>query len=510
MNSNLLEVKNVSKTFPGVRALNNVSINLKKGEVLALVGENGAGKSTLMKILSGAYPCTSYSGSILLEGREKRFHRPKDSEESGIEMIYQEISLILDLSVAENIYIGNYPNYRGAFVKWSEMFSKAQRILKRVGLEIDPMEKVRNLNTSQQQMVSIAKALDKSPKVLVLDEPTSTLTENEAGYLFKIIEDLKTMDVSCIYISHKLEEVFRIADRITVMRDGEVAGTVEKGKFDNCEIISMMVGRKIENRYPKEKIQLGGPVFSVEHLTVPHRYVRDKNLVEDISFSVRSSEILGLAGLVGAGRSEVVNAIFGNLKKNDCCELFIDGEKVEIKNPREAIKKGIALVTEDRRKSGIIGGLTIRENSTIVALRNLFSNCIIKYSKEKEIASEYKGKLAIKAPDVETKVRNLSGGNQQKVVLSKWLMNCPRILILDEPTRGIDVGSKYEIYKMIVDLAKQGIAIIMISSELPEILGMCDRILVLSRGRLVGEFDRENATEDKIMSAATGIACECG
>lgn len=503
MNDYILEVCNVSKSFPGVKALDCVSLNIRRGEVHALVGENGAGKSTLMRILSGAYPCTTYEGVIKVEGKKRAFHTPRHSEHAGIEMIYQEVSLIPDLTVAENIFVGNYPSKNGVFVKWEDMLTKARTALERVGLDLDPEEKVRNSSTSQQQMIAIAKAVYKNPKILVLDEPTSAITKTETEYLFRIINDLKSKGISCIYISHKLEEVFKIADRITVMRDGKIVGTVERGECSSDEIVNMMVGRKIENRYPKEKLPIGKEILRVENLSVPHKYVPGKKIVDNVSFSLKAGEILGLAGLVGAGRSELVNALFGHLKKEAGCKIYVDGAPVNISYPKDAINNGIALVSEDRRQSGIISILSIRENITLAALRKLFRSCFIKYSKERQVVDEYKKKLSIKAPDIETKVRNLSGGNQQKVVLSKWLINNPKILILDEPTRGIDVGAKYDIYNIMTELAKQGIGIIMISSELPELLGMCDRFLVVSNGRIVDEFTRDEASENRVMMAAT-------
>jgi ABC-type sugar transport system ATPase subunit len=503
LNDYLLEVVNISKSFPGVKALNSVTISVKKGEVLALVGENGAGKSTLMKILSGAYPCTTFEGLIKVEGKERSFYSPKDSQASGIEMIYQEISLIPDLTVAENIYVGNYPGANGIFVRWSKMLEQAKEVLATVGLNIDPSMKVRLLSTSQQQMITIAKAITKKPKVLVLDEPTSALTKNESEYLFKIIKDMASQGMSCVYISHKLEEVFEISDRINVLRDGQLIGEVNRADYNHQQIISMMVGRTIENRYPKQKVELGKEVLRVENLSVMHKYIKGKTIIHNINFAIKEGEILGLAGLVGSGRSELVSAIFGCLPKSDGHKIFIEGKQVYIKNPIDAIKHGMALVSEDRRLSGIIGGLSIRENSTLVSLKKHFKNYIISFPKERTIVNEYKSKLSIKAPDIETKVKNLSGGNQQKVVISKWLMNHPKILIFDEPTRGIDVGAKYEIYNIMVELAKQGVTIIMISSELPEILGMCDRIIVLSEGKMVDEFTSDDASEDRVMLAAT-------
>jgi len=421
-------------------------------------------------------------------------------------MIYQEISLILDLSVAENIFTGNYPTRNGITVHWDGMYSGAVGVLDRLGLEIDPKEKVRNLSTSKQQLISIARAISKNPKLLVLDEPTSALTENESKYLFSIIQQLKGEGISSVYISHKLDEVFALADRISVLRDGEYIGTKNRGDFEKGDVVSMMVGRTIDNLFPKEKVPIGEEILSVEHFTVPHKYIPSKNLIDDVSFFLKRGEILGLAGLVGAGRTELVNSLFGYLAKSEDYRIVIEGKEVRIDNPREAIRNGMALVSEDRRVSGLITGLSIRENITLVSLRNLFSKGIINLSTEAEKAEEYRERFQIKAPDVEAKVRTLSGGNQQKVVLSKWLMNNPKVLILDEPTRGIDVGAKYEMYAIMMELVKRGIGIIMISSELPELIGMCDRFLVLAEGKIVKELSRAEANETTIMHAATGGA----
>lgn len=500
----ILELDNISKSFLSVEALKNVNLKVKKGEIHALVGENGAGKSTLMKILSGVYPYGDYEGSIRFDGETKHFNSPRHSEYAGIEMIYQEVNLILDLSIAENIFAGNYPTKNGITVNWDRMYSMAEEAMSRLGLIIDPKEKVRNLSTSKQQMISIAKAVNKHPKLLVLDEPTSTLTDRESEYLFDIIRKLKEDGISSIYISHKLEEVFRISDTISVLRDGELIGTRDSADCDRNEIVTMMVGRSIENFYPKEQAEIGEIIFQIKGLSVPYKYIKAKRLVDNVSFSLRKGEILGIAGLVGAGRTELVNALFGYLRREPGCEFFLNGRMIEINEPRDAIRHGIALVSEDRRVSGLITGMSIRENISLVNLQRLFTKGIINLKREADSVQEYKKVLQIKAEDVEVKVRTLSGGNQQKVVLSKWLMNRPSILILDEPTRGIDVGAKYEIYSIMSKLVKQGIGIIMISSELPELTGMCDRFLVLSEGKFVAEFDRDAVTDEKIMHAATG------
>ncbi len=505
MADTLLHLKNISKSFPGVQALNNADIEVNYGEIHALVGENGAGKSTLMKILSGVYASGSYDGQIIFKDKVQNFHAPRHSEQVGIEMIYQEINLILDLSVAENIFAGNYPTKNGFTVRWEDMFTRAKQAMERLGLEVDPKEKVRNLSTSKQQLISIAKAVNKNPTLLVLDEPTSTLTEKESDYLFSIIKNLREEGISSIYISHKLDEVFQIADRVTVLRDGEKIGTRERrGGFDRNEIVTMMVGRTIESIYPKKKVPIGEELLQIEALTVPHKFIKMKKLVDDASFTLRRGEILGLAGLVGAGRSELVNAIFGYIRREEGCRIIIEGEEVQIDKPKDAIEHGMALVSEDRRATGLITRLTIRENITLVSLRSLFSKGIINLKRESEQVRHYKERLQIKAPSVETKVRNLSGGNQQKVVLSKWLMNKPKILFLDEPTRGIDVGAKYEMYTIMTQLVKEGMGIVMISSELSELIGMCDRFLVLAEGKFVKALSREEADDRKIMHAATG------
>ncbi len=506
MNERILELKNITKDFIGVRALNDVSFDVKKGEVHSIIGENGAGKTTLMKVLSGAYPCTSYDGEILCKGDTQHFHTPRHAKEAGIEMIYQEVHLIPELSVIENIMVGDIRRKMGFMVDWNAMESDAKRILDEVGLDIDPEEKARKLSTSQQQMVAIAKSTIKKPMVLVLDEPTSSLTNNEKENLFKIINKLKNLGISSIYISHKIEEVIEISDRISIMRDGNIIKTLEQKDFDIDNIITLMVGRTLDNRYPARKKMPGDEVLRVESLTVPHPYIKDRKLVQDVSFSLKKGEVLGIGGLVGAGRSELVNAIFGYLKPEPEYKIFIEGEERRIDSIKSAIKNGIALLTEDRRATGIIPALSIRENATIVSLKKMSKYGVISHTKEKEILNDYIGKLNIKANDTETRIKTLSGGNQQKVVMSKWLIQKPKVMILDEPTRGIDVGAKFEIYNLINALTEEGMSFIIISSELPELLGMCDRFIVLCNGRITAGFDQCEATEDRIVAAATGVS----
>jgi ABC-type sugar transport system ATPase subunit len=504
MKNPVLTMKGIEKQFVGVKAVDKVDLELFEGEILAIVGENGAGKSTLMKILSGSYPATSYRGEIAIGGKPVHFVSTKDSESAGIEMIYQEISLHLDLSVSENIFLGNLPVKRSGLIDWQRMKEESEKILGVVGLEIDPSITPRNLSTSQQQLVSIVKALIRNPKILVLDEPTSALTETEVINLLELIRDLKSKGISCIYISHKLEEVFSIADRIMVLRDGKCVSEHRAEAFTPREIVEDMVGRDISSMYPKEIIPLGDEVLRADGLQVPSPYTSKKNIIENVSFSLHSGEILGIGGLVGSGRSELVNAIFGNYPLGSG-ELYIHGERAEIGSPIDAIKHKIGLLTEDRRVNGYIGTMSVRHNITLASYEKIFGKLFVKKDIEKSYALEYVNKLNVKTRGIEENIRTLSGGNQQKVVLAKWLLTDVRILILDEPTRGIDVGAKYEIYTIIEKLAKQGVAIIMISSELPELLAMCDNFIILYNGRVQRSMSKDEVTKEKYMAAATGV-----
>jgi len=499
-------MENITKKFPGVIALKNASFSIEKGEIFSIIGENGAGKSTLMKILSGAYPCGSYEGKIYIDHEEKHFYSPRDAENAGIEMIYQEISHMLDMSVGENIFVGHYPEkkFRGR-VNWDLLYKNSGELLKRVGLNIDPRTKVRNLSTSQQQMLSIAKAIAKNPKILILDEPTSALTKSEVGFLFEIIKSLKNNGISCIYISHKLDEVFEISDRVMVMRDGEIQAVKSRGEASNAELVRLMIGRNIERYTRKTSNNSQDVILEVRNLSVPHQYIKNRSILSDISFSLKRGEILGLAGLVGSGRSEMVSSIVGYKNATKDAEIIIEGKKVNIKNPSDAKRNGIALVSEDRKANGFIGLMNIMNNISLSSLKEISFKGIIDKAREALEASNYKESLKIKAPNIYTKLSNLSGGNQQKVVLSKWLMTKPKILILDEPTRGIDVGAKFEIYNIIEQLAANGMGIIMISSELPELLNLCDRFIILSKGSVVGEFTQSEASEEKVHMAMAGV-----
>lgn len=500
----ILEMRDISKSFGSVEVFHDVSIDLYEGEILALVGENGAGKSTMMNVLSGVYPYGEYEGDIFVKGEKCEFRNPNDSIAKGIELIHQEISLHNELTVAENLFMGIWKNNHG-IVRWKKMFHEALQYLKMVDLDVDPRTMVYSLSTSQQQLLSIAKALASEPQIILFDEPTSALTEQDADNLMTIIRNLSKKGISCIYISHRLDEVFELADRIVVLRDGELVGIHKNDEMiSSNQIVEEMVGRKVEEMYPKTVLPIGNEVFKVSHLTVEHPCIKGKNVVEDVSFEVRAGEILGFSGLIGSGRSETMNAVFGTIKKKSG-DIYMNGKKVLIRNPEEAIRQGIGLVTEERKRNGIIATMSLRENMTIVSLQEISDHMVISEKKEKNLASEYYEKLSVKASGIEDNIMNLSGGNQQKIVLSKWLMKNIKVLILDEPTRGVDVGAKVEIYNIVTSMAKRGVAVIMVSSDLPELLGMCDRIIVLNRGTVWGNIGRKDFSQNIIMKAATGI-----
>jgi len=487
----ILKMSNISKRFPGVIALKNVSLNVKRGEILALVGENGAGKSTLIKILAGVY--SKDAGDIIFDGQRVEILSPHHSHQLGISVIFQELNMFPNLSVAENIFAGREKS-QGGFINYFQTNHQAWSLMQRVGLNCDPETLVCNLPVSQRQMVEVAKALSLQAKLIIMDEPTSSLTERETQLLFKIIKNLKAAGVSVIFITHRLDEIFEVADRVHVLRDGVNAGVIERPDLTEEKMIQLMVGRELKNIFPKTDAKIGEEILKVKNLTTP-------SVLKNISFELKKGEILGVAGLVGAGRTELMRAIFG-LDPFSRGEIHINGRPVRISSPEDAIKEGIAFVTEDRRLQGLILGMSVRENGSLVALNQLHRAGFIKFGTEDSLVREYLQKLRIKTPSVETKVSTLSGGNQQKVVLTKWLAIKPQILILDEPTRGIDVGAKAEIHRIISDLAGQGVGVIMISSELPEILGMSDRILVMHEGRITGALRREEANQEKIMALA--------
>ena len=507
MSEFILEMNHVTKAFGAVKALKDVSINLMPNEILAICGENGAGKSTLMKVLSGAYAHGSYTGDILVAGVSKKFMNTADSSAAGIEMIYQEISVHLDLTVAENIFLGRVPVKNGV-VQWKKMNAEAKTYLDMVGLDLPVTMKMRDLSASQCQMVSIARALSRNPKILVLDEPTSPLTEREVEALFQILFRLRDSGISCIYISHKMKEIMRLADRVCVMRDGQHIWTKNASELTIDLVVEAMVNRKIGNMYPKDFFPLGEEVLRLKNLKIRHPHNPKTNLVEGVNLHVRKGEILGLVGLVGSGRSEIFNSIMGNMEGSSYDELKVHGKSVKIKNPGDAIKAGIAMLSEDRKVNGFVPTLDVAENISLARLDKVSKNGILKYGTEKQYGRDYIKELSIKVRDEHDNVANLSGGNQQKVVLSKWLMAEPDILLLDEPTRGIDVGAKAQIYQIMTDLAKQGMAIIMISSEFPELVGMCDRFLLLADGKIQAELNREQADEEVLLRVCSGVSVE--
>jgi D-xylose transport system ATP-binding protein len=499
----LLEMKDIVKEFPGVKALDGVSFTLEKGEFHSLVGENGAGKSTLMKVLSGVYPTGTYEGEILINDEPKQFRNIRDSENAGVAIIFQELSLVKELTVGENIFLGQEPSRLGV-INWSELYHRTSKLLSDLHLQIDPREKVASLGIGQQQLVEIAKALSKNASILVLDEPTAALTESEVETLFVILRKLRSRDVGMIYISHKLDEVFEMSDRITVLRDGKTVGTHAASDLTKGKVIAAMVGREVGDIFPEPKHELGEVALEIRDLTVFSADVPDKRLVDNVSFKVRKGEVLGIAGLMGAGRTELLMAIFGAWQGRFSREIFVDGKAISVESPLDAIRHGIGFVTEDRKRFGLILPQTILDNMTLAGLRSISGKFFTNRTRETIAARGPMKSLRIKANSPLTVAGTLSGGNQQKVVLGKWLLIGPKILFLDEPTRGIDVGAKQEIYAEINKLAEQGMAIVLVSSELPEVLGLSDRVLVLHEGEMTGEFLRGDATPEKVMSAATG------
>ncbi|MER3438854.1 MAG: D-xylose ABC transporter ATP-binding protein [Chloroflexota bacterium] len=496
MTKPLLAMQNIHKRFPGVHALNDVSIDVYPGEVLALVGENGAGKSTLMKILAGAIQPDE--GRIAIDGQPVTLHTPRDALSLGIGIIYQELSLVDALSVGENIFLGDLPRHPKipGKVDWPTLWRRTGEILNRVGAHVRPQTPVRHLSVAQKQMVEIARALARNVRLLILDEPTSALTTQETETLFEIIASLRERGVGIIYISHRLEEIFAVAQRVTVLRDGRLVGTLPIAEATHERLISMMVGRDLSNLFARAAAT-DGPV----RLEV--RGLQRTGVLSDISFHVRAGEILGIAGLVGSGRTELVRSIFG-ADPIDGGELLLDGKPVTIRSPRDAVRLGIGLVPEDRKQQALLLRRAVRENISLPVLTRLGSPMFPSRTQERSLASHFVTNLRIRTPSIEQKVSALSGGNQQKVVIARWLALKPKVLILDEPTRGIDVGAKAEVHALIAQLAEQGVAIIMVSSELPEILGMSHRILVMRQGRITADILREEATEERIMAAATG------
>jgi putative multiple sugar transport system ATP-binding protein len=503
MSDVILEMRNITKTFPGVKALDNVSFSVEKGEIHALVGENGAGKSTLMKVLSGVYPHGSYTGEIYFEGRECLFKDITESEKVGIVIIHQELALIPFLSIAENIFLGNERQKNGV-ISWFETISETQELLKKVGLHESPNTLITNMGVGKQQLVEIAKALAKEVRLLILDEPTASLNDADSEALLKLLLQLKDQGISSILISHKLGEISKVADSITILRDGATIETLDchKDKITEDRIIRGMVGRDLTHRFPPRESNIGDIIFEVREWNVYHPLHEDRKVSNNVNINVRSGEVVGIAGLMGSGRTELVMSIFGRAYgRNISGKAYKHGREIDISSIDKAIKNGIAYATEDRKTYGLILIDDIKDNITIANLEAVSDGLVINQPKELTVTGEYRDKLNIKSSSVLQKTVNLSGGNQQKVVLSKWLFASPEILILDEPTRGIDVGAKYEIYTIVNQLAAEGKGIILISSELPEILGVCDRIYVMSEGRIVGEMSAREASQEKIMKS---------
>ena len=493
-NQTYLRMQDISKAFPGVQALNSVDFSVDHGEIHALVGENGAGKSTLMKILTGAL--SSDSGRISLDNQEVQINNPGESQALGISMIHQELSLIPYLTVGQNIFLGREPRARvRAFIDWPELYQQAQVLLDRLNVNVDSRANVQDLSIAQRQMVEVAKALSFNADLIAMDEPTSSLTDRETEILFQVMSTFKEQGISIIFISHRLEEVFEIADRITVLRDGETIGTAPVAEASVDQVVRMMVGRELGELYPKDDVEQLGVVLEASDL-------EDGRELRPVSVTLKRGEILGIAGLAGGGRTALAETLFG-VRSAVKGQIKIGGKPVRIQHPGQAIRLGLGFVPEDRKLQGLFMNMAVRDNVVISALPEVSRFSFVNFSRAEKLAREYIEKLKIRTPSVKQLVRNLSGGNQQKVIIARWLTLNPRILILDEPTRGIDVGTKAEIHALMNELAKQGVAVMMVSSDLPEVLGVSDRILVMRTGRIVAEFTRQEATQDKIMHAAT-------
>lgn len=500
-----MEMRGITKTFPGVKALEDVNLSVKEGEVHALCGENGAGKSTLMKVLSGVYPHGSYEGDILFKGRTCEFKDIKQSENLGIVIIHQELALIPYLSIAENIFLGNEQARRG-IIDWNETVVRTKELLQTVGLEENPNTLITNLGVGKQQLVEIAKALSKKVQLLILDEPTAALNEEDSDNLLRLILRLKEQGISSIIISHKLNEIAKVADSITILRDGKTIETLDVRLDEVTEdrIIKGMVGRDLSHRYPERVPNIGETIFEVKNWTVYHPQHQERKMIDDVHFHIRRGEIVGIAGLMGAGRTELAMSLFGRSYGSKISgDIRKNGKPVQFRNIPEAIGHGVAYVTEDRKNFGLVLIDDIKRNISLANLKQISRSSVVNDREEVVVAEEFRRKMNIKTPSVLQKTGNLSGGNQQKVVLSKWIFSQPDILILDEPTRGIDVGAKFEIYSIINQLAAEGKGILLISSELPEILGMCDRIYVMSEGRMTGEVGRQDASQETLMKYMT-------
>lgn len=506
MDEIILQMKSITKTFPGVKALDNVNLKVKKREIHSLCGENGAGKSTLMKVLSGVHPYGTYEGDIIYKGEVCKFKEIRDSEKKGIVIIHQELALIPYLSIAENIFLGNEQQNRGV-IDWNKTYHKTEQLLKRVGLDENPNTLVCDIGVGKQQLVEIAKALSKKVELLILDEPTAALNEVESENLLNLLLDLKEEGISSILISHKLNEVSAVADQITILRDGSTIETIikETNMIDENRIIRGMVGRDIVDRFPKRNHQVGDVIFEVKNWVVYDPMSTERKVIDGVNLNVRAGEVIGLAGLMGSGRTELAMSLFGrSFGTKISGEVYKNGKKIDLKTIEQAVKNGVAYVTEDRKQYGLVLIDDICRNISLSSLEKISHLGKVNENQEKQIAEEYRLKMNIKSPSIFQKTENLSGGNQQKVVLSKWILTNPDVLILDEPTRGIDVGAKYEIYLIINELVAQGKSVIIISSELPEVLGMSDRVYVMNEGKIVGELQGEQATQESVMTCIMG------
>jgi len=504
----VLQMQHIGKRFGATVALDDVSLAASQGEILGLIGENGAGKSTLVKILSGVYPAGSFDGSITLRGQPVAFRSPHDAQLKGVGMVPQEISVIGSLSVAENIAVGHLRERRGLLVSSRDLHRRIGEFLDDLHIRLDPRARTAGVAMSQKQLIMVARALWTSPSVLILDEPTTSLTQDEAKNLFRILARLRQRGVTCILITHILDEVFKITDRVTVLRDGRVAGIYGRPEYDPARIVQAMVGRKIESLYPEVPNRATDEdVLRVEHLTVPHPTLPERNLLDDVSFGLKRQEILGIAGLVGAGRSELVNTLYGRLKPSRG-RILVGGQEVLVRSPRDALACGVGLITEDRKSEGLLFNMAIRENITVNSLRKVSRWQWLDRRQETAAAETYRQLLAIRTPSVAAMVASLSGGNQQKVVIARALFAEPKVLMLDEPTKGVDIGAKHEIYKLIIALVEQGMSILMISSELSELLAMCNRFIVLANGRIVDSFGKAEASSVRVMEKVTGAASD--
>lgn len=503
MQEYILEMIDISKTFPGVKALDHVNFRVKKGEIHALCGENGAGKSTLIKILSGVYPHGTYEGQILINGVEQKFNKIQESIDAGLATIYQELTLVKYLDIVENIFLG-YEILTNGIIDYGQQYAITQKVLEEVGLNVEPSTQVINLSVGQQQLVEISKAIVKKANIIILDEPTSALTEEESKNLLELMHDFRDRGITCIYISHKLDEVFSIADTITVLRDGLVVSSHRREDINQEKLISLMVGREISQQFPYVPHVKGEPIFKIENWTVYNPEIPEKKKLDNINLTVHRGEILGIAGLMGAGRTELFLSILGLYGENITGELILEGKKVVNKTPKDAIDNKICYLSEDRKGNGLVLGMDVKQNITLPNLEKITNNNIINENEEIHLAEVACKELDIRTPSIEQYVGNLSGGNQQKVVVAKWLLSNPKVLILDEPTRGIDVGAKRELYNIINKLVEDGVGVILISSELQEVIGMSNRILVMDDGKIRAEFTHDEVTQEKVMLYATG------